>query len=93
MDYSKLCPHTKLKHALKPLVPRNAEVSQNKQWETSLTRKLTIAAVTYACAALTFLFILPQSQWQIAALVPTCGFLLSTLGLPPLKKWWVKQFL
>jgi hypothetical protein len=78
---------------LKAIEQRNTEVALNKKWETSLTRKLSIAAITYMCAALTFLFILPQSQWFIAALVPTCGFLLSTLGLPPLKKWWAKKFL
>jgi hypothetical protein len=82
---------------LKAIEQRNAEVAQAKAWEVSLTRKLVVASITYACACLTFLFILPQEssegQWFLAALVPTGGYVLSTLGLPPLKKWWAKRFL
>ena len=33
-----------------------------------------------------------ERPW-IGACIPTLGYFLSTLTIPPLKNWWVKKFL
>lgn len=70
---------------------RNAKVSTDKAWETSLTRRLSIIAVTYACASIIFVFVMPSPEWYLAALVPVMGYTLSTLGLPKVRKIWEKK--
>ncbi|MEZ0224010.1 MAG: hypothetical protein ACAH83_05615 [Alphaproteobacteria bacterium] len=70
---------------------RNDKVTQDKAWETSRTRRAAIALTTYICACLTFIIIIPSSNWYFAALVPTGGYCLSTLGLPWLRAVWEKR--
>lgn len=74
--------------ALKQIAARNHAKELDKAWETSWTRKLVIAVITYACA-LVFLWIIAVPEPYFAAIVPVGGFLLSTATLAPLKKWWV----
>ena len=50
---------------------RNDRVSTDKEWETSLSRRSIIAMVTYFCASIIFLYIVPHKQWYLASLVPT----------------------
>ncbi|MEI6280989.1 MAG: hypothetical protein WCP17_03260 [bacterium] len=69
---------------------RNNRVEKEKAWETSNTRKLAIAAITYISLATYFEFILKVNPW-INAIVPTIGFLLSTLSLSIIKKIWVDK--
>jgi hypothetical protein len=59
---------------------RNREVELNKSWEISWTRKIVVAIFTYLAIALYLKFIVGINPW-INALVPTAGFLLSTLTL------------
>lgn len=66
---------------------RNAKVESDKAWETSNSRRLMIAAFTYLAVALYLSAINIQNPW-LNALVPTAGFLLSTLMLPFFKKIW-----
>lgn len=68
---------------------RNREVEQNKAWETSWTRKILVAVFTYLAIALYLKFIVKIDPW-INAIIPTVGFLLSTLTLPFFKKLWEK---
>jgi len=69
---------------------RNKRVEQDKAWETSTTRKLVIATLTYMTIVLFFLAAsLPRPF--INSLVPTAGYVLSTLSLPYLKKWWMQR--
>ncbi len=68
---------------------RNLKVEQDKAWEISKTRKLLILIFTYLSIALYFNYILNINPW-INAIVPTLGFLLSTLSLPVFKKIWEK---
>lgn len=57
---------------------RNATVEQDKAWETSITRKVAIAMLTYVVIVLFFLVAeLPKPF--IHSIVPTVGFILSTL--------------
>lgn len=79
-----------LESALRTLELRNARVEANKDWETSRFRKLTIAAMTYVVVGL-FLLSMHVANPQLHALVPTTGYLLSTLSLPAIKRWWLKH--
>ncbi len=78
------------KKSLEQIAARNHAKELDKAWETSWTRKLTIAAVTYI-SALVFLWVIEVPEAYFAALVPVGGFLLSTTTLAPIKKWWLKR--
>ena len=74
---------------LNAIEQRNRKVEVDKAWETSLSRKIIIAVLTYAIIVLFFLVAqLPKPF--INSIVPTAGFVLSTLSLPFLKKLWIK---
>ncbi len=66
---------------------RNKNVEEGKAWETSWTRKIVVAIFTYLAIAIYLKFIVGINPW-INAIVPTVGFLLSTLTLPYFKKIW-----
>ncbi len=68
---------------------RNKAVEREKSWETSWTRRLLIALFTYLSIALYLKFVVRVEPW-LNAIVPTVGFLLSTLSLPYIKKLWEK---
>ena len=70
---------------------RNNKVEVDKAWETSLTRKLFIGAATYIIASV-WLVIINDTDPFLKAFVPAAGYLLSTLSLPFVKKWWTKNF-
>lgn len=68
---------------------RNRKVEADKAWETSAFRKIIVALLTYAVVVLFFVTAgLPHPF--ASALVPTAGFLLSTLSLPFFKKLWLQ---
>lgn len=69
---------------------RNARVEADKEWETSKTRKVIIAVLTYLVIVL-FLFSVGLPNPFVNAIVPTIGFVLSTLSLPWFKKLWVAK--
>ena len=69
---------------------RNARVEKNKEWETSWFRKVLIAVLTYVVIVLFFFFAnLPKPF--INPIIPTLGFLLSTLSISYFKKLWQKN--
>ncbi len=78
---------------LSAIEQRNEIVSRDKKWETSVTRRLFICIITYICACFIFKFILPSQNWYIGAIVPVCGYLLSTLSLPRIRRVWEKRLL
>jgi uncharacterized ion transporter superfamily protein YfcC len=74
---------------LEAIEQRNKKVELDKSWETSWSRKIIIAILTYAVIVLFFNFAqLPKPF--INSIVPTTGFVLSTLSLPFFKKLWMK---
>jgi hypothetical protein len=79
-----------LEERIEKIESRNREVEKNKDWETSWTRRSLIALFTYLSIALYLKFIVGIDPW-INAIVPTIGFLLSTLTLPYFKKLWTKH--
>jgi uncharacterized ion transporter superfamily protein YfcC len=68
---------------------RNNRVEGDKAWETSLTRKGVIAILTYAVIVI-FFYAAQLPDPFINAIVPTVGFVLSTLTIPLAKKLWMK---
>lgn len=78
-----------LEQRLKKIESRNHHVEADKAWETSYARKFIIALFTYLAIATYLKFFVGIDPW-INAIVPTIGFLLSTLSLPFIKKYWQK---
>lgn len=70
---------------------RNRRVEKDKAWEGSLTRRALLIIFTYVSIGLYFSFISVDRPW-INAVVPSLGFLLSTLTLPYFKEIWIKYF-
>lgn len=70
---------------------RNRVVEADKSWETSVARKILVAIFTYIVIGLFMTSIAVTKPW-ISAVVPTLGFLLSTLTFPLFKKIWIDIF-
>jgi hypothetical protein len=87
MDQERL---ERLESAIRTVELRNARVEADKAWETSRFRKLTIAAMTYVAVG-AFLVSMKVAHPELHALVPTAGYLLSTLSLPWIKRWWIRS--
>lgn len=66
---------------------RNTRVEQDKAWETSWTRRISIATLTYLVIAI-YLLVIKNDKPFINAAVPVAGFLLSTLVLRRIKGLW-----
>ena len=69
---------------------RNQRVELDKAWETSFTRRAIIAILTYVTLVI-FLLLINAPNPYVNALVPTLGFILSTMGLSVFKGWWAKN--
>ncbi len=69
---------------------RNQRVEQDKRWETSLTRRISICCITYICACGVF-FIQGQPHIFASACIPVMGYILSTLSLPHIRRMWSSQ--
>ncbi len=79
-----------IKRDIQEIKERNAKVEIDKAWETSLFRKILIAVLTYIIIVLFFLFAeLPDPF--LNAIVPTLGFILSTLSVSYLRGVWIKS--
>jgi hypothetical protein len=77
-------------HTIQHILERNKRVEADKAWEVSWTRRLFIAGVTYITACI-FLYVINSPNFAANAVVPAIGYLLSTLSLPWLKKWWLSN--
>ena len=72
------------------ITERNKKVESDKAWERSWTRRLSITVFTYIIAEAWLLFINEPNSW-FKAFVPVVGYVLSTLTLPPIKKFWINK--
>jgi len=72
------------------LKERNLKVEGDKAWEVSWTRKLSIATATYFIAGIWLVIIKDSFPW-LKSFVPAGGYLLSTLSLPFIKRWWLNK--
>lgn len=80
----------KLELEINKIKLRNSKVEADKAWETSNARKFLVAFLTYIVISLFFL-VSGNSEPFFSALVPTLGFLLSTLSVPVFKRYWVNN--
>jgi hypothetical protein len=69
---------------------RNIRVEKDKQWETSLTRRILIAFGTYILVLLVMIATGTERPY-LAALIPSVAFLISTASLEFMKNWWLKN--
>jgi len=75
---------------LEAIHARNARVEADKAWETSWTRRLCIAALTYLFMNIWLIILGHDKAWMHAS-VPVFGYLLSTLGLDAVKQRWMQK--
>ncbi len=80
-----------LEENIESILERNKRVEAEKAWEVSWTRRLFLVALTYVTASLIF-WLLGEPRFWLVSLVPTAAFVLSTLSLPWIKRWWMKMF-
>jgi len=79
-----------IKDKIEAINQRNSRVETDKAWETSWTRKIIIAILTYIVIVVFFYFAgLPKPFTN--SIVPALAFALSTLTLPVFKKIWLKS--
>ena len=80
-----------LEDRIKKIEDRNKRVELDKKWETSTTRKVCIAILTYIVVIIYSFLISKTSNVFLSSLVPVIGFLLSTLSLKAVRKVWEKK--
>lgn len=76
--------------AVETIQDRNARVEAEKAWETSWTRRLLIALITYVVIGSYLTYLGIDKAWM-NALVPAVAYILSTLGLNAIKLIWMKK--
>ncbi len=69
---------------------RNKKVELDKAWETSLLRRTLVAGLTYFVVVI-FMLAAGIDRPFLTALIPTIGFLLSTLTVSFIKDRWLKN--
>lgn len=69
---------------------RNAAVESDKAWETSGLRKVIIALTTYILISV-YMIILNVNKPFLNALIPTFGYVLSTLTVTIVKNRWISK--
>jgi len=79
-----------IKKDIQEIKERNTSVEKDKAWETSFLRKIIIAGLTYIVVVI-FFTVAQLTNPLVNAIVPTLGFLLSTLSVSFIKKIWIKN--
>lgn len=79
-----------LEERIKKIEERNTRVEGDKAWETSVFRKMLITVVTYIIAGLVLVSIGNDDPFM-NSLIPSIGYLLSTLSLPSIKRFWINR--
>lgn len=80
----------KLKAEVEQIKKRNAAVEVDKAWETSIFRRFLIAVFTYLSISL-YMWAIHLDRPFLNAIVPTVGFMLSTLTLPWFRRVWADR--
>lgn len=79
-----------LNNRIEKIEARNKRVELDKKWETSFYRKFSITIITYIIAT-AVMFVIRVERPFLGALIPTLGYVLSTLSLPILRKMWERK--
>ena len=69
---------------------RNKRVELDKAWESSWTRRIFLAIITFVIVGIGLGIIGSSNPW-LEAFVATTGYILSTLSLGFIKKWWISK--
>lgn len=80
-----------LEKEIEEIKERNKRVELDKKWETSATRKICIAILTYIVVIIYSVLISKTNNVFLSSLVPVIGFTLSTLSLKAIRKMWEKK--
>ena len=80
---------TNLENEIELIKTRNARVEDDKAWETSTARKFIIAVITYLLIGIYLVILGVEKPW-LNAVVPTCGFVLSTVTISFAKSRWIR---
>jgi len=80
---------SKIEKEIDLIKTRNRKVEEDKDWETSITRRLLLIIFTYLAIGFYLQAIHIQDAWQ-NAIVPALAFYFSTLTLPFLKIFWLQ---
>lgn len=80
-----------LEKEIEEIQVRNKRVELDKKWETSATRKICIAILTYIVVIIYSSLISKTTNVFLSSLVPVIGFTLSTLSLKAIRKVWEKK--
>ena len=74
---------------------RNSTVDLNKKWETSLTRRISIAALTFpVVVVVNHYWIAPEKPMRQALMIgglAVAGYILSTFVLRPIRRVWEEK--
>ena len=81
-----------LEREIKTIKMRNRRVEGDKAWEISHIRHVLVALITYVLAA-AVLWLISFDEPYRGALIPTLGYVLSTLTLESAKRFWIASFL
>jgi len=79
-----------LNKEIEAIKARNFRVDTDKAWETSWTRRILISTLTYVIAY-AWLVIISESSPYLKAVIPTAGYILSTISVSKAKMIWVKS--
>lgn len=78
-----------IEHRITALEERNKRVEVDKKWETSYSRRFLLIIFTYLAIGI-YMWVIDVSRPWLNAIVPSVGFLLSTLTLPYFKNIWLR---
>ena len=80
-----------IEEEIKKIQERNKRVEMDKRWETSVTRRVCIAILTYAVVVIYSYLIKNFDNVLLSSIVPVIGFILSTLSLKVIRKLWQRN--
>lgn len=79
-----------LEQRVEKIEARNMRVEADKAWEGSVTRRGLLMLFTYLAIGI-YMWAIGVVQPWLNAIIPTTGFMLSTLTMPFFKKIWLKN--
>ncbi len=79
-----------LEQRVQKIEERNANVENDKAWETSWTRRALLVLFTYLAVSV-YLFAIGVANPWLNGIVPAVAFMISTLTMPYFKRLWLKH--
>ncbi len=79
-----------LEQRVQKIEERNEDVTADKAWEVSWTRRLLLALFTYLAVSV-YLWVIGVGNPWLNGIVPAAAFMISTLTMPFFKTLWLKN--